>query len=397
MRKLLCAFLSAAMLLTLAACGAGKQEAPAPEEQTFVWTREGYFADAENNLVYIAASQDAENPGWMVSCMMTDAMHGWYIQQEGSTLHGNIVAPYETGEEPFVVTVTEEGEDGIQLVIEGGATYHLSPYEIPEAAFTVSVNTEGSGQIAYAEEGDALEWDDEFPSQSAYIGLEDVKTYTFGAKPDEGWKFMRWTANGETVSKEPEITLEITEDTELVAVFGIAGTDETPVDLESVTTLGQLFGLPNYGTSYGNGRYVYAFEQDGDIYRAVAELPEATAETLFALDWEDPEHEAKERAIAAELTVTSIVNLTAGMPTQAELDALIGKTGEELFNDGWYCQGWNAEDGIFYMAHEAYGYEMTMEGEALDFDSLEDEDIKPLVVTGVRCTGVNDPSYVEEE
>lgn len=390
MKKLLCAALSLSLLIVLAACG-GK-----PTENAFVWTREGYFTDENDHLVSVMPSEDEEHPGWLVSCMLDEGMHGWYVQQEGSALRGDITAPYEN-EEPFVVTVTEEGEDGIAFAVEGGATYHLTPYELPEAAFAVTVNTEGSGEIAYAAPGEVLAFNEEYPSQSAYIGLAEPETYRFGAKPEEGWKFLRWTKNGETLSKEPEIELEITEDTALTAVFGVAGTDETPVDLDAVTTLGELLGLPNYGVGYSGTQYVYAFEQDGDVYRAEAELPEETSEALFALAWDDPEYEQKERALVEPLKVTEIVNLSAAAPTQEELDALIGKTGAELFDDGWYSQGWNLEDMEFYMGHGVYGFTVTMAGEVPSSDDFSDESINDLVVTAVRYEGVENPAAIEDE
>lgn len=398
MKRLSCILLALALLMSLAACGKKTEEsADAPEQSAFVWTREGYFKDDNDNLVTIMQSEDAENPGWYVGCMLDEGMYGWYIQQEGAALHGNIVAPYEEGAAPFVVTVTEEGTDGVQLAVEGGATYHLTPYELPEAAFTVTANTEGMGQISYAEGDAEPEFDEEYPSTSVYLGLESAETYTFAAKSDEGWKFKRWERNGEKYSTEPQITLEITEDTELIAVFGVAGTDETPVALDRVTTLGELLGLPNYGTAAGETYYIYAFEQDDMIYRAFAELPAEVFNALMELEWDDPEYDAKERELISDLPVTRIENLSEGIPTQEELDALIGKTGAELLEDGWYVSGWNLEDMLFYMNKGVYGYTMTMEGEVSDPNSFEDEDVGALVVTSVTCEGVENATAYDEE
>ena len=55
----------------------------------------------------------------------------------------------EEGE--FVVTITEEGDDGVQVVVEGGETYHFTPIEMEEASIIVRINTEGAGDINYAE------------------------------------------------------------------------------------------------------------------------------------------------------------------------------------------------------------------------------------------------------
>ena len=88
------------------------------------------------------------------------------------------------------------------------------------AQFTARINTEGMGQIAYAEEGEELEFNDEYPAQSAYLGEPEAKTYTVGAKADEGWKFVKWTKKGEDYSTEETITIEVNEtDAEYIAVF----------------------------------------------------------------------------------------------------------------------------------------------------------------------------------
>ena len=96
------------MVLSLAACG--KKDAPE-------WSRTGYFSDG-SNLVSITKSEDKEHPGWMVGAFVEEGMYGWYIQQEGSELKGNLTAEYQTDTDPFIVTISEEGADGIKMTIQ---------------------------------------------------------------------------------------------------------------------------------------------------------------------------------------------------------------------------------------------------------------------------------------
>ena len=393
------------MLLLLAATACGKKDAesaePEPAQEStqsaaedFVWTRTGTFMDANDNYLSITPSDQEEYPGWSVGCMLGEDMYGWFIEQEGNSLHGNLVAPYEEGD-PYIVTITEEGEDGVLLRDENGNEYHFTPYDIPEAAFTVNGNIEGFGQIAYAPGEETPEFDDEFPSQSIYLGLEGPETYTFAARPDEGYKLLRWDVNGQEYSREAQITIHVEEDLELLAVFGPVGTDETPVDLSTVTTLGQLLGLPDYGSGTHDNTYVYAFEQDGVIYRATAEMPAEVSDAVMALDFEDPEYDAKLRELVAPLAVTGITNVSEGVPTQEELDALIGKTGAELLAEGFYNSGWNLEEMIFYWGKGAYEYEMTMEGEHPGWETFDEADIEPLTVTSATYTRIGNPSWIE--
>ncbi len=396
MKRIASMILALLLVLSFAAClGEGAPSGDA----AFTWTRTGCFTDENNDMLIIAESEDADYAGWLVSFLGAERMVGWYIPQEGEALHGNIVSPYDDGD-PFVVTVSEDGADGVLMAVEGGGEYHFAPYEAPQAAFTVTVNIEGEGEIAYAQGDAAPVFDDEYPSQSAYIGLEGPETYTFAARPAEGYKFVRWTRNGEECSTDDAITVEIDGNTELVAVFMIAGTDEAHVDLDAVQTVGELLGKPDYGRCVTEDKYVLAFEQDGVIYRAIAELPGDVSEALFNLEWDDPEYDEKLRALASPLRVVKIDNMSEGIPAQEELDKYVGKTGAELFDDGWTNSGWSFSDPegiVAFMNKGPYSFDVVMTGDIADAESFEEEDIRPLVVQSVTFDNISDPTYIEAE
>ncbi len=227
MKKTICLLLALCMLLALAACGAkpaGEPDktpeaatpSPAAEPEVKEWTRTGFFTSGDDDLLNIMASDDEDYPGWYVGCFLGDDIYGWYIQQEGNALHGNIMPENEEGE--FIVTVTEEGEDGLLLVVEGGGTYHFLPMELPTASIFISINTEGWGSIDYAEGEEAPE-PEEYSYQSAQINLADPAVYTLVARPDPGSVFVKWTKNGEDFSTEATVTLLLEESAEFVAVF----------------------------------------------------------------------------------------------------------------------------------------------------------------------------------
>jgi hypothetical protein len=91
--------------------------------------------------------------------------------------------------------------------------------ELQEVIATLMINTDGMGTIAYGLEGEDVEFNDEFPNQSTVVNLTEPGTYVIKAKPDDGWKFVKWTRNGEDFSEEPDITVEVAEDVEYLAVF----------------------------------------------------------------------------------------------------------------------------------------------------------------------------------
>ena len=230
MKKLICLLLAVCMLFALAACGAEKEapaeESPAPTEESPApaepeikdWTRAGYFTDEKENMLSVTWMEDIDEPGWYVGVMIGELMAGGTLPQEGNSLRGNL-STWEEGAEPIVVTVSEEGEDGLLLVIEGGESYHFTPYDMPEATIVVTINTEGMGNIDWAEGEEAPEIDPDFPFQSAYIGLAEAKVHTFVAWPQAGSVFVKWTKNGEDFSTEPQITVMLDESADFIAVF----------------------------------------------------------------------------------------------------------------------------------------------------------------------------------
>ncbi len=219
-KKITCFLLAAVMLFALAACGTKKEE-PAPEPtvpEVSEWSRAGYFGDEDGNFLSVTLMEDVVDPGWYVGCMLGDFMGGATLPQEGDSLHGKL-AGWDDTEEPWVVTISEEGEDGLLLVVEGGETYHFTPMDLPEATIFVSINTEGWGNIDYAEGEEAPEIDPEYPYQSAQINLAEPATHTFVAWPQAGNLFVKWTKDGADFSTEPQITVLLDESADYVAVF----------------------------------------------------------------------------------------------------------------------------------------------------------------------------------
>ena len=106
MKKTICILLALILLLGICACG----QTPT-EQKTGEWTRQGYFTDENGNILYVLKNEDLEPSGWTVGILFGEQMTGATIPQEGGSLHGNLNSGDENAE-PFIVTVTEEGEDG---------------------------------------------------------------------------------------------------------------------------------------------------------------------------------------------------------------------------------------------------------------------------------------------
>ena len=206
--------LTVCMLFALAACGETKPAEPEIKE----WTRQGTYEDENGNHLIVNLSETEGYEGWGVSLMLDGEAVGWIIQPEGNALRGNLNG-WDEKVDPFNVTITEEGQDGLKVEVEGGETYHFTPMDVPKATIVATVNVEGMGHVAYAEGEEAPEIDPEFPAQSVYIGLAEPAVHTFLAAPEAGNLFVKWTKNGKDFSTEPQITLLLDESAEYLAVF----------------------------------------------------------------------------------------------------------------------------------------------------------------------------------
>lgn len=262
---------------------------------------------------------------------------------------------------------------------------------------TIMVNIRGlGGSIAVSDDGSDPQLDPEYPMQSAFSNVEKGTEVKILAEPEEGYHFFKWTVNGQEYSTEPLITVTAEEDVEFLAEFLPEGKDGKPVDLDTVTTLGQLLGLPDVGYGFTGLTYVYAFEQDGNTYRAICDIPEETTQAIFDLDFDDPEYEKAYRELVSPLPVKAIENLTEGMPTQEEAEQYLGKTGQELMDDGWTVQFYNLEDMQFGMYYGPYSYAITFEGEVKDPENFDEyTDMGGLTVAAITCDGIGDATNVE--
>ena len=96
------------------------------------------------------------------------------------------------------------------------------------------------------------------------------------------------------------------------------------------------------------------FTLNGSVYRVEAESSEEIFDRVTAIDYSDPDYDAKVKAIFSSLKVTEVLNLTAGVPTEAELAAYVGKTGRELLDDGFTIGSGNFEDETVYYLYKGY-------------------------------------------
>ena len=232
--RLLPALLCALLCLALAACGRelpGKDpapsaapaptaaETPAPSDaETPAPTErgersfEGFYEDGRGNILSVTRSGDGE--GWYVRCALGGEFLDRVLQGEAPVLQGVL---FRGDGSEFPVTLSLEGTDGLLLTLEGGESYRFTAAETPVTGFIVTIGTEGRGQVDYVPAGEEPGF--EGGRTSLQLWLTEPETCVLAARPEFDWLFVGWTADGEELSTRPEITVELTGDVRIAAVF----------------------------------------------------------------------------------------------------------------------------------------------------------------------------------
>ena len=109
-------------------------------------------------------------------------------------------------------------EAATDAAAESGADATTETAQAADTA-TITINTEGSGQIAWGYEGEKVQFDKDFPFQSAVINDASGKKIVMAAKADKGSKFSKWTKDGKDFSTDNKVEVEVDGDAAYVAVF----------------------------------------------------------------------------------------------------------------------------------------------------------------------------------
>ena len=196
----------------------------------------------------------------------------------------------------------------------------------------------------------------------------------------------------------------------MLAVVGCGQTDsgsqassgsaaKETVDLDSLKTLGDAFAIENEENQSGftDKVYVYAFTVDGTDYRVIADIPEEVKAEVEKLDASKDDYEQKSKELFGPLEISKRENLSEMTPKQEDLDKYVGKTGQELLDEGWVFSSYLDDEKAFYMDYDWYECKITFDKEIeYDMDNFDGEkEIKPLKVKTIEYSGVGDATRVE--
>ncbi len=171
-----------------------------------------------------------------------------------------------------------------------------------------------------------------------------------------------------------------------------ADTAAAAVDFDAgqLKTMEDAFQFESKGHGFNDAYYVYLFEVGDAFYRATAELPADVSETLWAIDFFDETYDEQIRSAVAPLPIVRLENLNEMIPTQEELDALIGKNVQDLLDEGWTFSWWDMGPMEGGMYHGPFSYLLTFSGTVEDPKNFDESQAGSLTVKSVTYDGIGD-------
>ena len=153
------------------------------------------------------------------------------------------------------------------------------------------------------------------------------------------------------------------------------------VDVSSWKTLGDALAYDageNSSAGWDEEHYIAVFTTtDGSVVRVVAKMDEDTYDEHAALDMSDDDYQEKFLEVMGDLELESAEDLTGQRLTQDEMDAYVGKTGQDLVGDGFVFESYwmyGGEETGATMAKGPLAYNVTFDVTVPEDEADSDED-----------------------
>ena len=102
-------------------------------------------------------------------------------------------------------------------------------------------------------------------------------------------------------------------------------------------TLADVYDLEteNFMEAYDAEYYACYYAIDGKYTRVSATMTQDLYDQADAISFDDPDRDAKVKEILGPVEVTDVQDITALVPAEDDVSALVGKTGQELMDEGY--------------------------------------------------------------
>lgn len=173
--------------------------------------------------------------------------------------------------------------------------------------------------------------------------------------------------------------------------------EPSDVDFASMKKLGEVFAVNSDGSRASNDQVIsYIFSYNGRLYRAKAANTADITGRVDALDYMAEDWEEQYLAVIGDADLIRIDDITASIPSQEDMDALIGKTGQELLDMGYEINNSDVSvEGVrCSMEKGNAAYVITCDGTIGNIEGADAEALfKTMKVTRVEYAGESMAAY----
>lgn len=176
----------------------------------------------------------------------------------------------------------------------------------------------------------------------------------------------------------------------------VASSEATTIDTSAWKTLGDALAVrtEEMGMSQNENYYVCMFKAGDSYVRVVAKMEPGVEKKIDSVDWsKDNVNEQIEEA-ASSLSLVSAEDVTSQLLSQSGRDELVGKTGQQLVDEGWiftryFMYGGEQTGAAFDKGPFSYGVTFDV---SIDEKDTEDEgkSIMDATVAQVEVLGAGD-------
>jgi hypothetical protein len=174
------------------------------------------------------------------------------------------------------------------------------------------------------------------------------------------------------------------------------------VDPAQWKTLGDIWDFEFCRSGIEEDVYIRVFKADDGYYRVETDVSQDVTEKLDAIGFFDEAKNEKEKALMKDLPVKTVINLSEVLLSESDLDALAGKTGQELLDMGFVPQdsyGFSTQEKSSWARLEKgpFVYDVTFK-EYVDVDDNPNVAavIRPLTVESAELAGLSQYSAEKE-
>lgn len=175
----------------------------------------------------------------------------------------------------------------------------------------------------------------------------------------------------------------------------------TDTDITEWKTVADVLSLDTNGMDQtaGGGKYYAAFLYGGKYYIVEADLSDELYEQIMALDVFAEDYDAQRLALLGPCEITYAADVSTLALPQEELDAWIGKTGQDLMDAGWEYLGYQYDNHSLcaVLGNGDIQYIVSFSDELAQPEGEKDLDYAGATITGIKLNGVNYHFYEEKQ